>query len=86
MLLYVVAVYDVAAKAYNRPFYVVSPGQAIRSFGDEVVRNAPENTMFHHPEDFLLFELGIFDDAVGKFKLLDSPKQLATGKQFKVVS
>jgi len=84
MKLLVVAVRDSAAGAFMRPFYLSSPGQAIRSFQDEVNRASEENTMFHHPEDFELFELGTFDDGTGLFDLLAIPKSLCTAKQLKV--
>ena len=80
MLLSVVVIRDSAAGAYMRPFYVVSEGQAIRSFQDEVNRKAEDNIMFSHPEDFELFLLGTFDDVDGSFSLLKAPKSLATAK------
>jgi hypothetical protein len=58
-------------------------GVAIRSFQDEVNRNAEDNQMYAHPDDFDLYELGIFDDFDGKFDLHEAPKLLALGKQLK---
>lgn len=80
MLLSVVVIRDSAADAFMRPFYVVSEGQAIRSFQDEVNRKSDDNIMNSHPEDFELFLLGSFDDNDGSFSLLKSPKSLATAK------
>lgn len=65
MILSVVSVYDSAAGAYNRPFYVPSTGLAVRSFRDEVNRNAEDNSMFRHPGDYTLELLGTFDDSSG---------------------
>jgi hypothetical protein len=39
--------------------------------------------MYAHPDDFDLYELGIFDDFDGKFALHEAPKLLALGKQVK---
>jgi hypothetical protein len=39
--------------------------------------------MYAHPDDFDLYELGIFDDFDGKFTLHEAPKLLALGKQVK---
>lgn len=83
MKMIVVSIKDRAADAYGRPFYVPSVGVAIRSFQDEVNRAAEDNQMFHHSDDFDLFELGSFDDATGMFDLFDSPKLLTLGKQVK---
>ena len=63
MILSVVSVYDSAAGAYNRPFYVPSTGLAVRSFRDEVNRKAEDNTMYNHPGDYTLELLGTFDDS-----------------------
>lgn len=77
MRLIIVAVFDSAAQAFNRPFYVPAVGMAVRSFRDEVNREAPENSMYHHPNDFELFELGQFDDQTGRFELLPDPRSIA---------
>lgn len=83
MIYEIVSVHDRAAAAYGRPIFTQTTGQAIRSFQDEINRNAPDNTMFAHPEDFVLFHLGNFDDATGTFNNVLAPAQLAYGKQLK---
>lgn len=79
--LVVVSVYDRAVSAFMRPFYVPAVGAAIRSFQDEANRQGENNEMNRHPEDYDLFELGVFDDSSGKFVMLESPKLLVTAKQ-----
>lgn len=59
------AVKDSAVQAFNRPFFVATTAVATRSFTDEVNRNAPDNQMFAHPDDFELWEVGRFDDESG---------------------
>jgi len=83
MILQLVCVHDRAADAFTRPVFVPAIGQAIRSFQDEINRNAPENEMFRHPEDFDLYHVGSFDDNTGILQRLDEPKQLAIGKHLK---
>lgn len=78
---HVVAISDRAVRAYQRPFFVPSPGWAMRSFQDEVNRAAEDNMMYRHPEDFELHYLGTFDDAQGKFTLGEQPELLMRGKQ-----
>lgn len=63
-----VAVRDSAVQAFNRPFFVPTVAVATRSFADEVNRNAPENQMFAHPDDFELWVVGAFDDETGLFQ------------------
>lgn len=77
---------DRAADAFARPMFVPSVGVAIRSFSDEINREDKDNQLYAHPDDFDLFELGIFDDSNGKFDLYDEPKQIAIGKQVKIQS
>jgi hypothetical protein len=84
MKMVICSIRDSAADAYGRPFFLPSVGVAIRSFTDEVNRASEDNQIYQHPEDFDLFELGEFDDANGKFALLDVPKQLALGRMVKV--
>lgn len=84
MINVICSVKDRAADAYGRPLFVPSVGLAIRSFTDEVNRDAPDNQMFHHSDDFDLFELGTFDDNTGIIECYAVPKQLALGKQVKV--
>lgn len=84
MRLIMCAVRDRAADAYARPMFVPSVGIAIRSFSDEVNRKAEDNQMYNHADDFDLYELGEYDDETAKFTILDTPKQLAIGKQVKV--
>jgi hypothetical protein len=84
MKLVLCSVKDRAADAYARPMFVPSTGVAIRSFSDEVNRNAEDNQLYNHPDDFDLYEFGEFDDNNGRFTLYDEPKLLSLGKQVKI--
>lgn len=84
MITIVVAIKDRAADAYNRPFFVNTVGQAIRAFQDEINRNAADNTMYQHPDDFDLYSLGTFDDNTGHLvSNASGPEQIAIGKNCK---
>lgn len=76
----VVAIMDRASAAFGRPAFVPALGSAIRSFSDEVKREAADNEMFKHPDDFDLYHLGAFDDNTGRFELLVDPAILIRGK------
>lgn len=82
----VVSIKDRAADAFGRPAFVPSVGVAIRSFSDEVNRSDPDNQMNSHPDDFDLFELGMYDDSTGIVEMLESPRLLILGKQAKTQS
>lgn len=83
MILTIVAVKDRAADAFMRPFFVPTANMAIRSFMDEVNRDAADNQMFAHPDDFDLYEIGVFDDSTGRITSYDDMKVLMLGKQAK---
>jgi len=86
MKLIICSVKDRAADAFGRPMFVPSTGVAIRSFTDEVNRADKDNNLHNHPDDFDLYDHGIFDDQTGMFELHEQPKQLAIGKQVKITS
>lgn len=64
---FVVCVFDRAAQAYATPFHVPALGLAVRSFTDEVNRQAQDNPMHQHPQDFDLYHVANFDDSAGVF-------------------
>lgn len=76
----IVSVRDRAANAFGRPFFVATRGQAIRSFSDEVNTKREGNALQAHPEDFDLYELGVFDEDTGQFENNHVPTQIAVGK------
>ena len=84
MKLNICSVKDRAADAFGRPMFVTSTGVAIRSFSDELNRSDADNQLYNHPDDFDLYEFGVFDDNTGLFDLYDQPKLLSLGKQVKI--
>lgn len=79
----IVVVRDRAADTFGVPMFVASIGGAVRSFQDEVNRNAQDNAMFNHPEDFDMYELGVYDDEDASFHSIGGPRQVAIGKDCK---
>lgn len=61
MILKVFAVRDTKAQAFLQPFYSPSVGSALRAFTDAV--NDPQCPFNKHPEDYLLYEIGSYDDS-----------------------
>lgn len=83
MIQCVVAVFDRAAMIYGRPFFVVAPGQAVRSFTEEVNRRDADRSEFaKHPADFELWSLARYDDATGSFE--GEPELLVRAKDVQV--
>jgi len=69
-----VAIYDVKAEAFMRPFFVQRKALAVRSFQDEVNRPAEDNPLYRHPADYRLMALGEWDDESGYFESLPRPE------------
>ena len=80
MKLFVYSIRDAKTESYSTPFFQVSKGSALRMFSDLVVN--PEATISRHPEDFALFELGEWDDNLGKIVSFDQPLHIANAIEF----
>lgn len=77
MTLKVFAVRDVKSQAFLQPFYSPSVGSALRAFGDAVNdKSCPFNK---HPEDYVLYEIGSYDDGSAGLFPLEVIKMLSTG-------
>ncbi|WNK14812.1 MAG: nonstructural protein [Microvirus sp.] len=75
------AVRDRAIDTFAQPMFMASHGGAIRSFNDAVNDPKGESNLCKHPEDFDLYYLGVYDDAVGSFAVPDEcPEMIAIGK------
>lgn len=77
MLLVCCSIHDSALKAYTRPFYVPALGAAVRAFSD--MCNDPQSDFFKHPSDYILYELGEFDDSTALYKPLEAPRIVSRG-------
>lgn len=85
MKLQIFCVRDIATDQFGTPMFLVSSGQAIRSFGDECNRAEKDNQLYTHPDDFELYTLGTYETTSGLFDT-GVPQQIATGKSLKVRS
>lgn len=63
MILKAFTVYDTKSEAYMQPFFQNAKGQAIRAFEDSC--NDPNHPFSKHPGDYVLFEIGAYDDQSG---------------------
>jgi len=63
MILTIYSIFDTAAGAYMRPFFLQSDGQATRMFSD--IATDPEHEVGKHPEDYTLVSIGTFNDNNG---------------------
>lgn len=80
MILKMYAIRDRATDAFGNPMFLVSHGQAIRSFTDEVNRQDKDNQLYAHPDDFDLYCLGEYDTGTGTFTTTNRPEMILVGK------
>lgn len=64
MIMRIFAVKDKKMEAFLQPFFSINMATALRSLS-EVVKDA-NHTFAKHSEDYVLYELGTFDDATGR--------------------
>lgn len=73
--------YDVVSKTYSPPMVMLNNGEALRYFAD-VVNDKSYGNLSKHPGDFMLFEIGRWDDCSGVVEPLMPPNRLAIGTDF----
>lgn len=76
MISQVFSIYDTKAEAYAPPFFMARPELALRAFRD--LAADVQSQVNKHPEDYVLYLIGEFDDATGLLKAAGQPVQLAT--------
>lgn len=81
MLLKVFSVRDMKSEAFLQPFFSPSVGSALRAFGDAT--NEQNSPFFKHPSDYVLYEIGSFDDSNGALGSISPVKLLATAMDVK---
>lgn len=84
MIKKVFSVYDTQAKVYVNPFYQSTIGEAVRAFGD-AVKDPQNGTLNKHPEDFILYEIGEWNDNSGVIEALIPPSRCAAGSDYKEI-
>lgn len=75
----VFTIYDMKAEFYMKPFFCLTPGEAIRSFSDAI--NETGSPFNRHPGDYNLYEVGKFDDATGQIEKI-SPVNLGVALNY----
>jgi len=82
MQLSIMAVRDRVADVFGAPFCVVSVNAAKRDFANAINDVEDKSNKFaKNPDDFDLYQLGLYDDATAKIEQYESPRQVALGKE-----
>ena len=82
MLLKVFSVRDMKAEAFLQPFFTPTQGSALRAFGDAC--NKTDSPFYLHPNDYVLYEIGTYNDADANLFPLTPIKMLACAADFVV--
>lgn len=82
MELKVFSVRDTKAQAFLQPFFSNSIGSALRAFSDAVADSSCPFSK--HPEDYILYEIGVYDDSSGALMPLECIKMLGGASDFHV--
>ena len=80
MILKIFTVLDIKSKAYIPPFYMPTTEMAVRTFTN--MANDVNHQFGLNPEDFILHEIGTFDDATATLIQYDSIQAIGTAIQF----
>lgn len=81
MINQVYVVRDSKAGAFLRPFFTPTEGLALRAISDALDDSSSD--FFRHAQDYDLYRLGSYDDACGKFSLLNAPEHMFNLAQFR---
>lgn len=77
------SLFDSGVGAFMKPFWSDHKANAMRSFTQVVNdKSNPDNMIANHPDQFVLFELGAFDQPTGVFSSHASPLSLGNGIEY----
>lgn len=77
----VFTVYDSKVGAYMQPFFMRSKGEALRAFESAV--NDPQTMFCKHPQDYVLFEIGEYDELHGLLIPHSAPQSVVVAIELK---
>lgn len=84
MTLKVYAVYDTVSKSWNAPFVAPNAAAALRGFADAA--NDTNTYVGKHPQDYILFEVGTWEDQTGLIGCTNPPDRIGIGSEYVRVS
>lgn len=77
------AIFDIKTESFLTPFILSTTNEAIRMFTDVIIDKT--NIMAQHPEDYILYELGTYDNENAEvISNSDTKKVVITGQQIEV--
>lgn len=83
MKLQMYAIHDGAVNAFGTPFFVQNDAVASRCFTDLCANDG--TPLYHHPSDFALHHLGVYDDEHGAV-ICNVPRFIARGSRVRPIN
>lgn len=80
MILKVFSTRDMKAEAFLQPFFMPTQGAALRAFDDACQKS--DSPFYMHPNDFVLYEIGSYNDSDGVLTALHPVKLMACAADF----
>jgi hypothetical protein len=80
MILKAFTIYDVKAESYMQPFWKNTTGLALREFQEAA--NNPDNMIGRYPTDYVIFEIGTFDDTTATMVQYEAKVPLGSAHEF----
>ncbi len=75
MIYKVYTVFDSKSDEFKPPFFCKSPGEATRIMKNLLADKSHD--FYKYANEFILFELGTYDDSLGKFENLVAPLSIS---------
>lgn len=75
------AIYDVKAEIFTAPHFMRTVGEAVRGFSMEVQN--PDSMLSKWPDDYVLYEVGEFDQVTGALVARETPYKITSGFECK---
>lgn len=73
-------IYDSATGYYTVPAAQVNDADAMRNFQHEAMN--PQSIWNSHPQDFILYKVGIFHNTDGTIQAFQSPERICSAADF----
>ena len=75
MIKRIYSIRDTKAEAFLKPFYLPNDNTAIRAVSDAIEQ---DQEFQKHKEDYILFQIGYFDDNTGEITSTETPNLIKT--------
>lgn len=73
-------IYDSATNNYGVPMAQTNDAEAMRSFAHEAMK--PDSIWHSHPQDFVLYKVGIYDASYGIINANSTPERVCCASDF----